>query len=451
MSISARQKDLIKRLQRDRRIPINIFTHFLHTKPENEPLDLVLIDYWQNIRDKASVHLPVEYINKIDSVINNFKETIDPEAKQLVFRNDSPITILIGAGASAPEPSNIPTVNELLPELWQRAQRIGAEHIDRLVDWCKEKEINNIEDLLTAAYIANFVSKNSSVTSLLDYFLFNNDTELDENIVLFRPQSAPKVNASSIALFQDTLQTLFGLLTSTMIPAQPNKVHDAIVEFLKLHHKTSIITTNYDGCMDEAIIKAGIKINSGPDLNEPIESYPDLIKIHGSINWAYCESCQHVREFDLCKLKSAFVDDILSYAVIGICKNCGGQRRPLLVPPLAIKFIMFPNLIGLWNRARVRIEESDLLIVVGYSFSESDAYITKIISKSLAINPKQRMLVVDRNPNLVLNLRKKFGSHIEGFDQKRIIKAVGDCEKLLPEILENIKFEQDQPEEQVAV
>ena len=39
-----------------------------------------------------------------------------------------------------------------------------------------------------------------------------------------------------------------------MIPAQPNAGHDAIVNFVAKHKNTAIVTTNYDGCIDEAFL-----------------------------------------------------------------------------------------------------------------------------------------------------------------------------------------------------
>jgi NAD-dependent SIR2 family protein deacetylase len=310
------------------------------------------------------------------------------------------IAFLLGAGASAP--SNIPTVNSLLQELWKRAKKIGREDLDKLAHFCEERELENIEDLLTAAYISNFAVKNVNVNSLLGYFL------LREEQIPRNRFGTSQVDASSISFLQDTLQTLFGLLASTMISAQPNQTHEEIVNFVKIHPESSIITTNYDGCMDEAILRAGMRLrNYIEDDNfflklEDAQKIPvDLIKMHGLINWAYCDSCQEVKEFDLLFLKETYKEDRLSYPIMGLCKNCGGLSRPLLVPPLSFKILMFPKLIDLWNSARERIENAEYLIVIGYSFAEADTYITKIIARSMSMNNNQKMIVVNTDPNLV--------------------------------------------------
>jgi NAD-dependent SIR2 family protein deacetylase len=412
--------------------------------PFPEPLSSEWLNLWRRARSEVIEHLdvPERVVQLIDERLPALVEPFDDEILSIRLKPEQKITILLGAGASAPEPSGIPTVSDLLPELWRRAQKIGRDHIDRLAAWCEVRDIKNIEDLLTAAYVANFAATNPSITNLLDYFLWGGRGAREEPGMSIAQRAAfrarPPVDSASIALFQDTLQTLFGLLTSTMLPAKPNAGHQAIAQFARNHKRTSIVTTNYDGCIDEALRNAGLPVNMyvEDDIDESCEL--DLIKMHGSINWTYCDSCEDVRVFDLLKVKSAYEDDTHTFPVIGICKTCQGQRRPLLVPPMAFKFIMFPNLIRLWNTARERIEGSDYLLVVGYSFAEADTYISKIISRSLARNPRQAMIVADPNWELVPKLRKQFRRHFDNFDARRVLRATGSCDVVLPRILDSL-------------
>ena len=440
--ISRKQKYLLDKFGRRMYPPdffIPRFFEFLEEKPDEEPLDPKWIDIWNRYKRHLLEEFPSKIIEEIEEKMQSI-EVVDEEIWEIKINEDAKITFLLGAGASAP--SGIPTVDKLLPELWKRAKKIGREDLDKLADWCNDRGITNIEDLLTAAYISNFAAKNSSITALLDYFIFSGGQEFPEEeftISRRRKIRSSEIDVSSISFLQDTLQTLFGLLTSTMISASPNSTHRAIVDFIKEHKNTSIITTNYDGCMDEALLKEKIILKgtiSGENENNP--DAVRLIKMHGSINWAYCDSCQDVQEFDLLELKKIYEDDILSYPVLGICKKCGGLRRPLLVPPLSFKFLMFPNLIDIWNSARQAIDEADYLIIVGYSFSEADTYITKIISRSMSIKNRQKMIIVNTNPNLVPTLRERFSAHIDGFDKKRVLKVCKSCDETLPEILGSI-------------
>jgi NAD-dependent SIR2 family protein deacetylase len=405
----------------------------------DEPLLRDWLDIFQRNQEILESEYPPEIWKKVQEKVARIEVT-DEEIKKLKIDAEKQICFLLGAGASAPAPSSIPTVSGLLPELWRRARKLGRDDIDALAGWCSDHRITNIEDLLTAAYLANFASKNSAVTGLIDYFLYKT---VEEERSTFRGGSrarrAPQVDTSSIALIQDTLQVLFGLLTGTMIPADPNDAHSAIVSFTKRHSKVSIVTTNYDGCIDEAMIRSDLPIHSYISTEEGREEpCVDLLKLHGSINWSYCDSCHDVHEFDLLEQKNSYLNDRFSYAVIGICRRCGGQRRPLLIPPIGLKFIMFPNLIRLWEKARTAIEDADLIVVVGFSFAEADNYINKIIERSMSVTKRQSMIVCDPNPRLVSLLRDRFIARIDGFERTRILTALGSAEKVLPEVLETL-------------
>jgi hypothetical protein len=257
------------------------------------PLDPEWKLVWEKIsadvRGALSQHMLSEIENAIAGIVR-----LDPAIESLRLTEQDPVCLLLGAGASAPAPSSIPTVAKLLPEMWQRARKLGREDIDRLAKWCEGRGVTNIEDLLTAAYLANFAAKKAGVAGLLDYFLFSQQTQ-DEEIPSLqrrvRINPASQVDAASVALFQETLQGLFGLLTSTMIPAKPNPAHNAIVEFAERHPKSSIVTTNYDGCVDEAFLTKKIPFATHVSESEEEQNNKlDLIKIHGSINWTYCDS-----------------------------------------------------------------------------------------------------------------------------------------------------------------
>jgi NAD-dependent SIR2 family protein deacetylase len=376
------------------------------------------------------------------------KSVIDSDIYDIEVENSTNIAFLLGAGASVP--SGIPAVEGLLDELMKRGRKMQNKDINRLVKYCENNDIDNIEDVLTAAYLADFATENSRIASLIEFFLFRDDGNMKDDI-----------NSSSVSFLQETLQTLFGLLTSTMLSASPNDAHEAIVDFSQSYRNTSIITTNYDGCIDEAIIQTDTDLEGGleeessapyyfpkqktleetaktNEMNEEKEEQSiELIKIHGSVNWTYCESCQAVHTYNLKEVKRFYQDDIISYPVIGICPDCGGRRRPLLVPPIAFKFLRYPALVGLWQSAKENINDAEYIIVVGYSFADSDDYIRKIIYRSMIENPDQKMILVDMDEDLAPRIKEELSAY-GGVDQDRILGATGDAEELVPEILENL-------------
>lgn len=423
---------------------VKLLYFYLDGIPDEEPIDQDVIEIWQNYKgcNNLKILVPKRVYEKIDSRLQAH-ESIDADINHIEIDDNTKIVFLLGAGASVS--SGIPTVNGLLPELWRKAKKLNRDDLDKLAEWCDEKGISNIEDLLTAAYLSDFAAKNGRIASLLDYFLFaGKDIESGRKSYYTPIQRAydTETNASSIGFLQDTLQTLFSFLTSIMIVASPNPTHDAIVNFIKnTQSNVSIITTNYDGCMDEALLNSDMHITGTINKDGEIiedKSHIKLIKMHGSINWAYCESCQASREFDLLDIKKAYTEDKYSYAVMGICKNCGGVRRPLLVPPLSFKFLMFPHLIDLWNSARQIIEDADYIIVVGYSFSEADSYISKIISGSMDTHHNQKIIIVDTNQKVVSTQRDKLSANIHNFKKDRVLGVIGRSEEMLPKVLDLI-------------
>jgi len=251
--ISEEQKYLLERLEAKGyppEIAIRRIWEFLREKPEDEPLDPRWVDIWEKYRRYATRYAPSRVVKEIDEIIKS-TQPIDDEIWNIKIDDSTKVTFLLGAGASAP--SGIPTVDKLLSELWKRARKIGREDLDRLARWCDDHGITNIEDLLTAAYISNFAARNRNITALLDYFIFSGERVFEGEEYSTKRRRlvrSSEIDVSSISFLQETLQTLFGLLTSTMISASPNLAHEAIVNFIKEHKNTAIITTNYDGCMD---------------------------------------------------------------------------------------------------------------------------------------------------------------------------------------------------------
>jgi len=169
-----------------------------------------------------------------------------------------------------------------------------------------------------------------------------------------------------------------------------------------------------------------------------------LLKLHGSLNWYYCETCQEVQCVEIRSTVENYKTDITPYPVIAICRDCGGQRRGLLVPPLAMKFDVAPPLTPLLTQASEAFEAADLIIVVGFSFAEADVYISRMLSKSMQTNHRQRMIIIDPVHDLVTRVRRKFKSSIPNFDEKRIIRVTADCADALPKFLSGELFKKPQ-------
>jgi hypothetical protein len=138
---------------------------------------------WVSLYDSVKASLP-DRLRSIPfpSPISPVASLIDPRSLKLSF--------LLGAGASKPSPSDIPTVKELLPDLLSRARRLDRDDVTRLANFCDRTRITNIEDLLTAAQIAEFCARNKSVLTLEEFLLYReNETSGNDDIFYLPPDA----------------------------------------------------------------------------------------------------------------------------------------------------------------------------------------------------------------------------------------------------------------------
>ncbi len=360
---------------------------------------------------------------------------IDPKGKRIVF--------LLGAGASKPAPSNIPVTKELLRHLFTSAERSNREEVTQVAEFCKRHEIENIEDLLTAAQVATFCSRNPAILKLTEFLLYRDNP--DEPGRRFRRA----FEVSSIALLQDTFQMLFASLSGIMLPAKPNACHTAIASFAQEASDTVFITTNYDLCIDLALQEAGHQFSYGIEFaNQPSvggSASTRLLKLHGSLNWFYCETCQKVQLVDITKMLEDFEQERSPYPVIGVCKTCSGQRRGMAVPPLAMKFDFFPPLTPLINAAEQAFNNADLVVAIGFSFADADLYISRMISKALQAKPAQQLIIVDPSSDVADRVQRRLTRATPGFSAERVRRIPGDCAELVPRFLSGELRDSDKP------
>ena len=71
---------------------------------------------------------------------------------------------------------------------------------------------------------------------------------------------------------------------------------------------------------------------------------------------------------------------------------------------------MYPPLIDIWQSAMKTIEQADVIIVVGYSFSLADDYILKMIVNALK-RKEPILVVINRDSNAIQNLEKRLSAY----------------------------------------
>jgi NAD-dependent SIR2 family protein deacetylase len=339
----------------------------------------------------------------------------------------TPLLFFLGAGASKPEPSNIPLVHQLLPELWNRSNQLETRPLESLQNWCEVNEITNIEEMLTAVYIANVVIRRPSVHGLLRSVLYPRLAESE-------PLSIRDIDA--VSQFGSTLNTFFSLLVGTMLYADPNATHEAVARFVKQLPDATILTTNYDACVDLALDSAGVPYHyviRGATGTGAIR----LIKMHGSINWFYCENCQGLQMPTVQHMRESGANGI-PYPVTGVCQTCRASSQQFIVPPTAFKYLAYPPIVQVWDEGRQAFETARMYVVVGYSFSDPDDYLAKMLLKALGGDPEKHVVIVDTSEETIDRFRGYITRHARAFDEKRIHDFVGSGADIVPRVVDTL-------------
>jgi hypothetical protein len=154
--------------------------------------------------------------------------------------------------------------------------------------------------------------------------------------------------------------------------------------------KNSIISFNYDTLLEESLERIGAKFNIGiaSNLDKQIssdyshisfdEGFPglQLLKLHGSTNWAIsksdrCETCYDIHVF-----KTA--------------SELFAAQKPLdqliLEPPTWNKGRSAAILQGLWQKAISAIRTATRIYIIGYSLPQSDMHFKYLMAAGLADN-----------------------------------------------------------------
>lgn len=152
-------------------------------------------------------------------------------------------------------------------------------------------------------------------------------------------------------------------------------------------HSDVVITFNYDTVVERALHRAGITTDYGlthVSYDASVRPGPgsvNLIKLHGSINWAPPKGRgQKMR--------------ILPYKETSF----EGVDYPLLVPPTWSKGGFAGVFQQLWSSAIKALSKATRIVVVGYSFPATDQYFRYLLATSLRHNHGlRRFVVVDPN------------------------------------------------------
>jgi len=198
-----------------------------------------------------------------------------------------------------------------------------------------------------------------------------------------------------------------------------------------INENDSIISTNYDIVIDNALLSIKKNTNYGVKIREnilPLEFSDDriraaslvgmplnigpikLLKLHGSLNWLYCPKCDEV---DITLGQKGVAEYInKEYELLCFNKFCTSHYEPLIVTPTKFKAYENRLLNKIWGISQECISKADELVFIGYSLPEADTEIRCLLLNGINMAEKKpKITFVDRpeRSNDVDSYKRLFG------------------------------------------
>lgn len=175
-------------------------------------------------------------------------------------------------------------------------------------------------------------------------------------------------------------------------------------------NNTIFLTTNYDILIDNAHTKLIFDQNRNSldygidftnfefenDWRKPGNNAIKLFKLHGSLNWLYCPTCNNVT---LTPLEKGIIRLLTDFSHAH-CNYCNTIYTPIIVPPTYFKDIHNVFVQQIWNKAEQELREVEHIIFCGYSFPDADIHI-KYLLKRIQTNRRSKIefTVINNHPN----------------------------------------------------
>jgi hypothetical protein len=181
-----------------------------------------------------------------------------------------------------------------------------------------------------------------------------------------------------------------------------------------------VVSLNYDVIVDNAMFALSEQYRgmNPPDYCVDIStdryqqflqagSLGRLMKIHGSLNWLYCDLCERLDLFISGGMRTGKALDELyhsvpfndAYSCRGTpCRNrpqCNGFISPILITPTFIKDYENRHIERVWQEAESAMKKADRAVIVGYSLPTDDVEVALLFKNGLGHLAPDRITVIE--------------------------------------------------------
>lgn len=300
--------------------------------------------------------------------------------------------LILGAGAT--RACGGPLTDEILPQAFKGSLDV--------------KRVKPLEEFLVDTFHVPHDRRARDVYPPLPLLLSLIDTSLALEHPLSSQRSIQRLrevrSAIEYAIFAVIHQMLFAWATFHY-----SLIFSLFVADNRLRHQPRIISLNYDVLIDNALLEFGRGFGfKPPDYGCDIEidrgwdaTFGVLLKLHGSLNWAYCPGC-HYLQLDTIDKGGGIIWTrklIDLYTVERTCQRCNHTLHPVLVTPTAHKTYSNPHIQSVWYRAEKELRRADEVYFVGYSLPSEDVEVIHLLKRGTQHLAPNKMTVVDLDPD----------------------------------------------------
>jgi len=283
-------------------------------------------------------------------------------------------TFILGAGASVH--CHVPVMGDFLDEAY-RLRRYTQVELDN-------KGAFDLVFEATTALNAVFAKSQLELRNIESVFaafemaaLFGKLGELPEDKIPALVPALKKVILETIEVTQDFRNDAQGRILPSV---EYHLFANLVAQLATAGHDVTVLTFNYDIGLDFALQKEPLVYASGLG-EDPENVHVELLKLHGSVNWAQCNKCKKVMIKELGNATSGVIErngDIARLRpsrVIGSIHCQGAEReQPFIVPPTWNKSEHYAAISPVWRRAAERLGQAENIFVIGYSLPQTDQF-----------------------------------------------------------------------------
>ena len=268
-------------------------------------------------------------------------------------RKKRSVVYVVGAGRSAG--LGFPTIAGLLPQLWERLGREGANDLADVVRFHHPDFNDSRHD--TYPTIEQLMSEMKANTDLFDST---------------RPATggftSDELRHRQSKLLHE-LATWFHDLKKCALTSKPDWL-DQLVAAMK-NEEAAIISFNWDLILDELLF--GNDLNKASYGLDRRRTGVKLIKPHGSLNWYRDDAAGPLKEGKKFALTGDKTKGVFAFRPLRApISRKGRQYMPLIVPPVYAKQFEGPLFRKLWQEAVRVLSTASEVRFLGFSLAEAD-------------------------------------------------------------------------------